>query len=471
MAYGCRKTCVHGEWQQRSQDITDWFPLVHNVSVTIVVPTRVRWRIVAVLAIVAGLTYIDRLNLGIVAKFILEEYKLSTQRMGWVLGAFSLGYALFHVPGGWLADRYGPGRVLAGAILWFSVFTALTAVAPSLPLINWLGPAWAFAIVRFTMGLGEAAALPVGNKMMAYWLREEELAFGTSIFLAGVGAGGIVAPVAISFLIQYWGWRASFFVSGIAGMGLAILCYRYVTSRPEEHPKVNAAELALIHGPDSVEHPRASSTAQVAAVPWTKILATRSTWGLMVSHFCLVYPVYIFFTWFFVYVMKARGMTITKASFWTSAPFVANVLMVPLWGWLSDRAVEKLGKRTGRRASAWLAIAGSAALLWTGSHTANNTWALLQLAIAAGFNFSASAVLWTTCNDISAKFSGSLSGTMSTFGSLGGWLSPVLTGYVAARFGWTHALNLAATITIISGMAWFFIDADRPIMSPESPAK
>ncbi len=432
-------------------------------------PTRVRWRIVVVLAIVAGVTYIDRLNLGIVAKFILEEYHFTTQSMGWILGAFSLGYAIFHIPGGWLADRYGPGRVLAGAILWFSIFTARTAIAPSLPIINLLGAAWAFAIVRFTMGLGEAAALPVGNKMMAYWLGEKELAFGTSIFLAGVGAGGIVAPFFISWLIKTWGWRASFFVSGIVGMGLAILCNTYVTSRPEEHPKVNAAELDLIRGQRNDRKGEDASTARVAAVPWKKILATRSIWGLMVSHFCLVYPVYIFFTWFFIYVMKARGLTITKASFWTSAPFVANVIMVPLWGWLSDRAVDKLGKRMGRRSSAWLAIACSAALLWSGSQTANNTLALLQLAIAAGFNFAASAVLWTTCNDISAKFSGSISGTMSTFGSLGGWISPVLTGYVAARLGWTYALNLAAAITVLSGLAWFFIDADTPILPNESP--
>ena len=427
-----------------------------------------RWRIVVLMAVVAGVTYIDRLNLGIVAKFILEEYHFTTQSMGWILGAFSLGYAMFHVPGGWLADRYGPGRVLAGAILWFSVFTALTAIAPSLPVVNWLGAAWAFAIVRFLMGLGEAAALPVGNKLMAYWLGEKELAFGTSIFLAGVGTGGIFAPFFISWLLKHWGWRGSFFVSGFVGMLLAAVCYLFVTSRPEVHPEVNAAELKLIRSGRNPYEKDDSSTAQLVAVPWRKILATRSTWGLMISHFCLVYPVYIFFTWFFVYVMKARGMTITKASFWASAPFVANVIMVPLWGWLSDRAVEKLGKRMGRRSSAWLAIFCSAALLWSGSQTSNNTLALLQLAIAAGFNFAASAVLWTTCNDISAKFSGSISGTMSTFGSLGGWVSPVLTGYVAAKLGWTYALDLAAAITIASGLAWFFVDADRPILPAES---
>lgn len=440
---------------------------VHELFVSDLIPTRVRWRIVLVLAIVAGVTYIDRLTLGIVAKFILDEYKLSTQSMGWILGAFSLGYAVFHVPGGWLADRYGPGRVLAGAILWFSIFTALTAVAPSLPIVNLLGPVWAFAIVRFTMGLGEAAALPVGNKMMAYWLGEKELAFGTSIFLAGVGAGGVFAPFFISWLIKHWGWRASFFVSGAVGTALAIICYTYVTSRPEDHPGVNGAELAVIYGPAKFEKDGASSNTKVSAVPWRKILATRSIWALMISHFCLVYPVYIFFTWFFVYLMKARGITITKASFWASAPFLANAFMVPLWGWLSDRAVEKLGKRMGRRSSAWLAIGGSALLLWSGSQTANNTLALLQLAIAAGFNFAASAVLWTTCNDISAKFSGSISGSMSTFGSLGGWVSPVLTGYVSAKFGWTAALDLAAAITIVSGLAWFFVDAGQPIPSAQ----
>ncbi len=432
---------------------------------TNLVPTRVRWRIVALLAIVAGVTYIDRLNLGIVAKFIIDDYKFSTQNMGWILGAFSLGYAIFHIPGGWLADRYGPGRVLAGAVLWFSAFTVLTAFAPSLPLINWFGAAWAFAVVRFSMGLGEASALPVGNKLMAFWLGEKELAFGTSIFLAGVGGGGIIAPFFISWLIKHWGWRASFFVSGAVGMILAAVCYGYVKSRPEEHRGVNAAELGLIRGSGGLEHYRTLSSAGVFAVPWRKILASRSTWGLMLSHFCLVYPVYIFFTWFFLYVMKARGMNITKASFWVSAPFVANVIMVPLWGWLSDRAVNKLGKRSGRRASAGLAIFCSAALLWAGSHTPNNVLALLQLAIAAGFNFAASAVLWTTCNDISMEFSGSVSGTMSTLGSLGGWVSPVLTGYVAARFGWTYALDLAAGITLVSGLAWFFIDAEQSILS------
>jgi ACS family glucarate transporter-like MFS transporter len=423
-------------------------------------PTRVRWRVVALVAFVTGLTYVDRLNLGIVAKTFEEEFNFTAQTMGWILGAFSLGYAWFHVPGGWLADRFGARRVLAGAIVWFSAFTALTTIAPRLPILNWVGAAWAFAIVRFLMGVGESAAFPVGNKMMGHWLGRNERAFGTSIFLSGVGVAGIMAPVLITRMAIAYGWRMPFLVVGLIGMITAFACYSYVTDRPEQNRRVNASELAIIAGPPRTEVKTVQEhISRKGSVPWGKVFSNPSIWGLMLSHFCLVYPLYIFFTWFFVYLVKVRGVTVSNASFWGSAPFVANIFMVPFWGWLSDRAVQRLGKRHGRRTTAWLGIAGSALLLWSGSHTPNNTAALLQLAIAAGFNFAASAILYTTCTDISTKCSGSISGIMATFGSLGGAASPVVTAFIATKLGWSYALDFAALVTVISGLAWFFIDA------------
>jgi sugar phosphate permease len=217
-----------------------------------------------------------------------------------------------------------------------------------------------------------------------------------------------------------FGWRTPFLVLGLVGILAALACYSYVTDRPEENPRVNSTELALISGLTETE----VNTVQghmlpKTGVPWRKVFSTPSMWALMISHFCLVYPLYIFFTWFFIYLVKVRGVTVSKASFWGSAPFVANIIMVPFGGWLSDRAVQRLGNRHGRRVTAWLGIAGSALLLWSGSHTSNNTAALLQLTIAAGFNFAASAILYTTCTDISTKSSGSISGIMATFGSLG----------------------------------------------------
>jgi ACS family glucarate transporter-like MFS transporter len=449
-------------FDQECAALRSTYPLVVNIQTPSVPATKVRWRVVGLLALVAGATYIDRLNLGIVAKYIQEDFRFDTQTMGWILGAFSLGYALFHIPGGWLADRFGPRPVLAAAVLWFSVFTAATPIAPHLPGIGWLGAAWAFVITRFLMGTGEAAAIPVGNKMMAYWLGPNERAFGTSVFLTGVGVGGVVAPVLIGGITKSWGWESSFFLLGTVGVFLALGCYFYVTNRPEENPHVNSTELALIRGNANHENVPSADTPPTG-IPWRKIFSSRSMWGLMVSHLCLVYPLYIFFTWFFIYLVRVRGITISKASLWGSAPFLANIFMVPLWGWFADRMARWLGKARGRRAAAWLGIVSSALFLLSGSHTSNNTLAILQLALAAGFNFAASAVLWTACTDISSTCSGSVSAVMTTFGSLGGSASPILTAFIATRFGWSSALDFAAIVTIASGLAWFFINTGESI--------
>jgi ACS family glucarate transporter-like MFS transporter len=427
-------------------------------------PTRVRWHIVALLAVIAGLTYIDRLNFGIAGKYIQDEFRLNDQSMGFVLGAFSLGYAVFHVPGGWLGDRFGPRPILALAILWWSVFTAATVIAPRVSAAGGFSLAWSFGATRFLMGLGEAAAMPVAIKAIAHWLGEKERGLGTSIFLAGVGAGNIFAPFLITSMARHWGWRASFELCGLLGVLVAAVWYGYTTNRPQEHAGVNAAELAAILGPGGRDaQDSTAGQSRPRRTPWGKIFSNRSLWALMLSHFCLVYPVYIFFTWFFIYLVRVRGLTTSAVGIWGSTPFIAGTFMVPLWGWLSDRAVDRLGKRRGRRDTVWLGVACSAALLLSGSHTGNAKLAILQLAAAAGFNLAASAILYTTCSDITRRFSGSVSGAMATFGSLGGSVSPVLTARIATGLGWTQALDFAALVTIVSGLIWFFIDASHSI--------
>lgn len=172
-------------------------------------PTRIRWRVVALLATIAALTYIDRLNLSIAGTYVQEEFAFSTETMGWVLSAFVLGNALFHVPGGWLGDCYGPRTVLTFVILWWSVFTAATAIAPRLPLVGWFGLAWSFAVVRFLLGMGEAAAFPNINRVSAFWIGQSQRGLANSIFVAGIGAGGVLTPLAITAIMQHWGWRIS----------------------------------------------------------------------------------------------------------------------------------------------------------------------------------------------------------------------------------------------------------------------
>lgn len=427
-------------------------------------PTSVRWRILGILALITALTYLDRLNLGIAGNYIQDEFGFNTQTMGWLLSAFVLGYALFQVPGGWAGDRHGPRGVLTFAILWWSVFTAATALAPRLPLRGWVGVAWSFAVIRFLIGVGEAAAFPNSNKIVAYWVGAGNRAIGNSLFLVGIGVGGTLTPVLIAGMMQRWGWRSSFYVCAALGVAIAALWRFYATNRPEEHSGVNAAELALIRSRPHDE-PGASENAIAPRphAPWGRMLSSLSVWSLILSYACIAYPVYIFYTWFFIYLVRVRGLTVTQGGFGGSAPFLAITLLAPAGGWFSDRAVERFGKRHGRQSAVWLGAVGSAVLLWAGGHTANNTLAILLLAAAAGFNLFASVTWWAVCIDLAKNFSGSLSGLMNMCGNLGGWLSPILTAYLATHFNWARALDFAAVVTLLSAVLWIWVNAEQSL--------
>lgn len=130
-------------------------------------PTRTRWFIVALLFCMGVLMFIDRVNISIAAKYIMPEYGLSDMQMGGIFSAFVLGYAILQIPGGWLGDRFGPRKILVGAICWWSAFTAVTAIAGDFFLTGLIGVVGSFAVVRALIGIGEAAGPPNYNRMVA----------------------------------------------------------------------------------------------------------------------------------------------------------------------------------------------------------------------------------------------------------------------------------------------------------------
>ena len=144
-------------------------------------------------------------------------------------------------------------------------------------------------------------------------------------------------------------------------------------------------------------------------------------------------------------------------------PYIGIAALAPVGGWFSDMAVRRWGRRQGRRTAVWLGMFTSGILLWSGSHVSSKGAAILMLALGAGFNMFAASTFWAACIDLTEEFTGSLSGLMNTFGNLGGWLSPILTAYIAIHFGWTRAIDCAAAVTIMSGLSWFLIRADRSL--------
>ena len=419
-------------------------------------PTKIRWRLFALLLMVVTLTFIDRFNMNVAAKYIQQEYSLSDLEIGSLLSAFVLGYALFQAPGGWLGDRFGARRVLTGAILWWSLFTALTAVAPALRPGPWLSLAAAFWIVRFLIGVGEGPALPCTNKMIGRWMAVSERARGSSLFLIAVGLGGAFTPPAIAWAMTVWGWRASFVACGLLGLAVAAIWHWQSTEDPAAHPGVNAAELALIQA-------HRSPPAEAGPFPWRRLWASSNVPALAVANFLLGYVTYIFYTWFFLYLVNVRHLPVMAGSYWSTTPFLAILLGGPLGGYVSDAMVRKFGQPWGRRLPVIACAAASCLLLLTGSRMENPYAAIALLALAAGCNSVAAVSSWALPNDLSERHSGTLAGVLNTATNLGGALSPVLTPYLAARFGWIAALDFAAAFMLSIALLWLLVHPQRKI--------
>jgi ACS family glucarate transporter-like MFS transporter len=419
-------------------------------------PTAIRWRIAWLLLLITTLTFIDRFNMSVAAKFIQPEFHLSNVQVGSLLSAFVLGYCLFQVPGGILGDRIGPRRVLLGAILWWSVLTAMTAVAAKLPLVRWTSVVISFWIVRFLIGVGEAPTLPNANKMIGNWMATNERARGSALFIIGVGVGGAFTPPAIVWMMVHWGWRSSFLICGAAGLLVAAIWYRYTTELPAQHSGTNRAELELI----GIRH--ASPT---VSAPWRRILSSVTVWALMLSNLLLGYVTYIFYTWFFLYVVNVRKLSLEAGSYWSTAPFLVMIFSTPLGGYISDAMTRKLGHPWGRRVPVFIGSALSATFLLIGARIANPYAAICVLALAAGCNLFVTASCWALPNDLSRHYSGAVSGVMNMAGQMGGAISPTLTPLIAGRFGWTAALDVAAVVMLAMGSLWFLIHGGRGIDS------
>ena len=412
-------------------------------------PTRVRWRMAALLFAVSVVTYIDRVNISVTARQMMPALGLTDLQMGHVFSAFVFGYALCQIPGGWAGDRWGAKRVLTLAIIWWSVFTALTAVAAILPLAAAVGALGSLIVVRFLVGIGEAAALPNFNRTVANWLAPHERGLGIGIAIGGIGVGSAMTPPITAWLMVNFGWQTAFYAAAMLGLLVALAWFLYATDRPREHPHVNAAEVALIEQPTAITDPDAAP-----ALTWHTIVRTPTVWWLVLSYSCLGYVAYVYMSWFYLYLVNVRGFGVLRGAVFASAPFVAMALFCPFGGWVTDRLVARCGVNRGRALVGGVGMVLAAVSIVLGAFTESPYAAIALLSLGAGWLYFPVGAYWSSTVDISKRHAGTLSGLMNTGANLGGVVSPTLTPWLAEQAGWPVALGFTACVALTGGLLW-----------------
>lgn len=424
-------------------------------------PTHFRWALVVWIAIIGAISYLDRVNISIAGHTISQQFHLTNPQLGLVFSAFTIGYMLFQIPGGWLADRYGPRKILTLGCIWWAIFTSLTASVPA-----GIGMALlAFFSVRFLLGVGESVMYPSSNRWLANWIPTPERGVANGIIFAGVGAGAAFTPPIIAVIMVRYGWRASFHVCAVLGLVGGIVWLLLARNRPEEHPWVNKTEAEFIAA--GIEGPAAARSQRL---PWSSLFGSKDVWALTFSYFCYGYTAYIFFTWFFIYLTTVRGLNLRTGSYYTMLPFIAMAVCSALGGVLSDAVSRRMGRRWGRCGVGVLGLAGAAIFVALGSMAHGAADASIILAGGAGALYISQSSYWSVSADLGGSSSGSLSGMMNMGAQLGSSVTAAVTPIIAEHIGWTASFMVAAGFCALGALAWLVVNPNRELRRESAAA-
>jgi MFS family permease len=375
---------------------------------------------------------------------------LGAQQWGLVTGAFAISYALFEIPSGYLADRLGARAMLVRIVLWWSLFTTLTGSATRL---------WSLVVIRFLFGAGEAGAYPTAATVVYRWFPpiERGRSFGAVLLSGQFGAA--IAPLLIVPIQSKFGWRASFYLFGIVGVGWSCAWAWWYRNSPREKAGITAQELSEIGPP---------TAAAAHALPWRAIGSNGSVCALMAATFCYLYAYYFFLFWLPTYLVRERGFTESQTLL-SALPFIIGMIANLTGGLARDAAMRRWGATWGPRSIGLSGLGVAAAAACAALASPSGYAALAWLAICyAGITFQQPTV-FTTCIDIGRQHSGAIAGCMNTAGAVGGLVSSFVFGYLIQHFhGYDAVLVSMSAVLAVGAALWFLIDGTEVLAT--SPA-
>jgi MFS transporter, ACS family, glucarate transporter len=402
-------------------------------------------RLVFLLAVAASAGYVCRVAITVVAPGIMHDFGFTQTDMGTIFSAFLIGYTLFQVPSGWLADRVSARRIFMVLCSGFALLTVLTA------FVGRHGTALAILIpelwlIRGLFGVIAAPTYPTSARTIAVTIPARFQARANSIVLASVGIGSAVTPLLLTPVTTHYGWRVALcvaaFLAAVAGVLWWILA-------PSEH---HVAKSALERRIDGIPDKPTSRSSHP--------LRSRSFWFLFGSYLLQGYLGYIFIFWFYLYLVQVRHLEVLRAASFTALPWIATIFAIPLGGVFSDLAAVHWGATWGRRSLPLVALCISAIFLVIGARTPNALLAVAALTICTVLVICTEGPFWATMAQLSGEYSGIAGGTMNFGSNLGGAISPVLTPWLAAHIGWETALTMTAALALIAGFLWLGVRVD-----------
>lgn len=319
--------------------------MVQTTSVDTRTAFRFRWAVLSMNFLVLGLNYADRAAIGVAAPLIIAEYGFSKTTWGWIAAIFSIGYAPFCFVGGWTSDKFGPRKVMAIAVGWWSLFTALTGAGFGFV---------SFMIIRFFFGFGEGPQASVTAKTMSNWFPQRRLATALGLSQCSTPLGGAVGtPIVVALINAFNGnWRAPFFILGVIGVFFMIGWIVVVRDRPEAHPWVRQAEVQEM-ADDRSQHEEDTAEVEHSASGLWSYLRMPLVITTASCYFGYTWVLFTFLTWFPDFLHDVHGLDLSQIAFTGAIPWVCGFIGLGLGGIFTDNLGRRFGVFEARK---WVSV-------------------------------------------------------------------------------------------------------------------
>ncbi|KSY00772.1 hypothetical protein APT96_01870 [Proteus mirabilis] len=418
--------------------------------------TKVRFSIAILMTLAIAINYLDRTVMSAAAPTLSEELQISPEAMGWIMSAFFLSYALCQIPAGFIADRFGQRRTLAGAVLWWSMATAATALAKT---------PFSFISTRILMGMGEAGAYPCNSGITAKWFPDRERGRITALFDSGSKFGTAFAMPLVVWIIAKWGWESAFIFCGALGF-LWVIAWLKIYHDPEQHPKVSEAELKYIRDGQI----KKEGIDNIQPMKWYELFRYRNVQAMCMGFFLLDYAIYFFITWFPAYLMMERGMSLEEMGFAAMLPPLCGIAGQWLGGFTTDYLFIKYNNiNIARKVPIVGGMLVATSIAFSGLVESTSVMMFLLCLSYAALAFAASAI-WSLPGDVAPRnMTSVLGGMQSAVSNCGGILGPIVTGYIIGATGsFMWALIVSGIACAVGALIYLVMLRDiKPITANE----
>jgi len=403
-------------------------------------------------------SYMLRSNVSIAAPAMMADLGLTEIQLGWILAAFNAGYAVFQFPGGILGDNLGPRKALTIIAALWGVTTILTIAVPG-PDVAGIGVIVStLMLVRFLVGATHAPIFPVQNSAISRWFPLGGWALPHGLSSTALTLGAAATGPLLPWLIDLFGWRASFLIIAPLGFVVAALWWWYARDFPQDHAAINESEIELI---------TANQQPPVENLPpppgWLRVLKNRDVILLMLSYSCMNFVFFEVFNWFYYYLVEVREFDLQTAGYVVSSQWIAGAAGAAIGGWLCDRLCHVAGLRWGCRWPIIIGLVASGVFLIAGAMHSNPMIAVTLLALCFFFNQLTEGTFWATSIAIGGQFAGSAGGIMNTGANAVGVLNALMIPWLAGAVSWPMAIASGGFFSFIGAGLLLFVRADRRI--------